>query len=147
MAIAVVAGLAVVGTYYAYEAKEDAKDAAKAQKEANRVSTAQQKVTDIEARRQKVREARVRRAKVEQTSSNLGTQGSSGEIGALGALETLTNTSIAQSTGAQKTAGTVSNLQQQAADSNISSQENQFLSNTSFQLAAFAAPKPKPTKG
>lgn len=145
MGTAVAVGLAVVGTYFAFEAKEDAKDAARAQKEANRVTTAQQKVTDIEARRQKVREARVRRAKIEQASANLGTQGSSGEIGSLGALTTLTQTSLAQSKGVQKTAETVSVLSQEAADAQISAQENQFLSSTAFQLASFSAPKP--TKG
>lgn len=91
-------------------------EAAREGKKAQREQAAMNAARAAQERRQQIREERIRRARILQSSEATGVSGSSGEAGAVGGMATQLQSNIGFNLGAQRSAGLISDFQQNAQD-------------------------------
>lgn len=126
----IVVGLAVtasaVGAYQGYQARKDAKSAARKSAAEQRKIQAEQRAMNAQQqaqeRRQQIREERVRRARVLQAANNSGTGESSGMLGALGSLSTQLFNNVGINLGRAAASDRISMFSQNAANFNLDMQ-------------------------
>lgn len=125
------AGASIYGAYKSYEQGKSLAEAftstsrrnSQLQEQAQSEQRAEQAAKAAGERRQQLREERVKRSKVMQASANTGTSGSSGEAGALGSLSTQLSSNVGFNLGAQQTAASLTNINQEIANSSGAYQE------------------------
>lgn len=91
-------------------------EAAKEGKKARREQEAMNAARAAQERRQQIREERIRRARILQASENTGVTESSGQIGAEGGLATQLSGNMGFNRGQIRSAGLISDFQQNAQD-------------------------------
>lgn len=92
--------------------QEAAREGKKAQREQNAMNASRA----AQERRQQIREERIRRARIQQSSENTGVTESSGQIGAEGGLATQLSGNVGFNRGQIRSAGMISDFQQNAQD-------------------------------
>lgn len=95
---------------------ENQRKAAGEQKDAREEQQAMNASRAAQERRQQIREERIRRARVLQSSENTGVTASSGQIGAEGGLATQLSGNVGFNRGQIRSAGMISDFQQNAQD-------------------------------
>jgi hypothetical protein len=139
---AVVAVVAAVGAQQQHmsqkEARNDQRLALKEQKKSQDEQRAVNQAQAAQERRSQIREERVRRARIMQSSQNTGVADSSGESGAISGLSTQLGTNIGMNLGAGNAARNISRFNQNAADFEMSAQDNLFKASTWGQVSQTA---------
>lgn len=95
---------------------ENQRKAAGEQKDARKEQQAMNAAQAAQERRQQIREERIRRARILQSSANTGVSASSGEAGAVGGLATQLSGNVGFNRGQIRSAGMISDFQQNAQD-------------------------------
>lgn len=113
--IAAYAALAV-STVSAVKQVQGQQEAAREGKKTQREQEAMNAARAAQERRQQIREERVRRARILQSSENTGVTESSGQIGAEGGLATQLSGNVGFNRGQIRSAGMISDFQQNAQD-------------------------------
>lgn len=152
--IAAYAALAV-STVSAVAQVQNQQQAAREGKKAQREQEAMNAARSAQERRQQIREERIRRARILQSSENTGVTESSGQIGAEGGLATQLSGNVGFNRGQIRSAGMISDFQQNAQDAmdqaSLWGQVGQ-LSGSIFGAAGgfntiFGSSQPTPTAG
>lgn len=113
--IAAYAALAV-STVSAVKQVQGQQEAAREGKKGQREQEAMNAARAAQERRQQIREERIRRARILQSSENTGVSESSGQIGAEGSLATQLSGNVGFNRGQIRSAGMISDFQQNAQD-------------------------------
>lgn len=113
--IAAYAALAV-STVSAVKQVQSQQEASREGKKAQREQEAMNAARAAQERRQQIREERIRRARILQSSENTGVTESSGQIGAEGGLATQLSGNVGFNRGQIRSAGMISDFQQNAQD-------------------------------
>lgn len=113
--IAAYAALAVT-TVSTVKQVQSQQEAAKEGKKARREQEAMNAARAAQERRQQIREERIRRARILQASENTGVTESSGQLGAEGGLATQLSGNVGFNRGQIRSAGLISDFQQNAQD-------------------------------
>lgn len=139
MGVEVLAGAALALTAVSTVATvRSQQEAAKEGKKSRREQEAMNAARAAQERRQQIREERIRRARILQASENTGVTASSGEAGAVGNLATQLQSNIGFNQGQLRSAGLISDFQQNAQDAMDSASLWQQVGNLSGSIFSAA---------